>query len=172
MQRIAKKGFTIRKLQLGLTAMEWCENWNIKINEDKTQAIYFSHCNRPVESQLTLKGRNIPFVNNVKYLGVNFDRKISWRSHIEKIETKAFRTFINTYSQLKSDCLSTSIKLTLYKALIRSAITYACPVWEFAADTHLLKLQRLQNRVLRTIGNYPRRTLTRDLHMVFKIPYV
>ena len=62
-----KEGFTIRKLQRGLTAMEeWCERWNIKINEDKTQAIYFSHSNRLVESQLTLKGRNIPFVKKRK----------------------------------------------------------------------------------------------------------
>jgi hypothetical protein len=51
-------------------------------------------------------------------------------------------------------------------------MTYACPSWEFAADTHLLKLQRLQNRVLRTIGNYPRRTPTRDVHKTLKIPYV
>jgi hypothetical protein len=29
-------------------------------------------------------------------------------------------------------------------------MTYACPAWEFAADTYLLKLQRLQNKVLRT----------------------
>jgi hypothetical protein len=35
----------------------------------------------------------------------------------------------------------------LYKALIRSVMTYACPTWEYAADAHLLKLQSLQNRV-------------------------
>jgi len=51
-------------------------------------------------------------------------------------------------------------------------MTYACPTWKFAASTQLLKLHRLQNRVLRTIGNYPRRTSTRVLHMAFKIPYV
>jgi len=77
------------------------ELWNININENKTQAIYFSRGIKPVESHLTLKGRNIPFVNNVKYLGVNFDRKITWRPHIERIEAKAFRTFINTpYSKV------------------------------------------------------------------------
>jgi hypothetical protein len=48
-------------------------------------------------------------------------------------------------------------------------MTYA---WEFAADTHLMKLQRLQNKVLRTIGNFPRRTPVCDLHIAFKIPYV
>jgi hypothetical protein len=53
----------------------WFERWNIKINEYKTQAIYFSRGIKPVESHLPLKGRNIPSVNNVKYLGVNFDKK-------------------------------------------------------------------------------------------------
>jgi hypothetical protein len=43
---------------------------------------------------------------------------------------------------------------------------------EFAAETHLLKLQRLQNKVLRTIGQLPRHTPVRDLHMAFQIPYV
>jgi hypothetical protein len=30
---------------------------------------------------------------------------------------------------------------------------------------------RLQNKVLRTIGNLPRRTPIRDLHMALKLPY-
>jgi hypothetical protein len=34
-------------------------------------------------------GRNIPFVNSVKYLGVIFDKKVTWRSHIGMIEAKA-----------------------------------------------------------------------------------
>jgi hypothetical protein len=51
-------------------------------------------------------------------------------------------------------------------------LTYACPAWEFAADTHLMKLQRLQNRVLRSIGNFPRRTPVRELHKAFSIPYI
>jgi hypothetical protein len=51
-------------------------------------------------------------------------------------------------------------------------MTYACPAWEFAADTHLLKLQSLQNKVLRTIGKLRRRTPVRDLHIAFQIPYV
>jgi hypothetical protein len=35
-----------------------------------------------------------------------------------------------------------------------------------------MKLQRLQNKVLRTTGKLPRRTPLRDLHMAFEIPYV
>jgi hypothetical protein len=35
-----------------------------------------------------------------------------------------------------------------------------------------MKLQRLQNKVFRTIGNFPGRTPVRDLHIAFKIPYL
>jgi hypothetical protein len=51
-------------------------------------------------------------------------------------------------------------------------MTYACPTWDFVADIHLMKLQRLQNKVLRTIGNFPRRTPVRELHNAFIIPYI
>jgi hypothetical protein len=35
-----------------------------------------------------------------------------------------------------------------------------------------MKLQHLQNKVLCTSGNYPRRTLVRNLHLAFQIPFV
>jgi hypothetical protein len=35
-----------------------------------------------------------------------------------------------------------------------------------------MKLQHLQNRVLRAIGNLDSSTPVRDLHLAFKIPYV
>jgi hypothetical protein len=39
-----KEGYVLRKLQRDLASMEsWCERWNIKINKDKTLAVYFSH---------------------------------------------------------------------------------------------------------------------------------
>jgi hypothetical protein len=43
---------------------------------------------------------------------------------------------------------------------------------QFAAEFHLLKLQGLQNKVLRTIGSFPRRTPVCDMHEAFQIPCV
>jgi hypothetical protein len=95
---------------------------------------------------------------------------MTWRLHIETIE--AFITFIRLYSLLKSKRLSVNIKLNLHEALFRSVMTFACPAWEFAAETYLLKLQHLQNSGLRTKGNLPRCTLVRVMHVAFQIPYV
>jgi hypothetical protein len=60
--------------------------------------------------------------------------------HIKTTEAKALRNFIAVCALFRSERLSTKIKLILHKALIRSAMTYACPAWEFAAETHQLKL--------------------------------
>jgi hypothetical protein len=62
--------------------------------------------------------------------------------------------------------------MTLHKGIISSLMTYDCPVWEFAADTILIKLKRLPNKVILTIGNFPRRTPVHEIHMAFHLPYV
>jgi hypothetical protein len=74
---------------------------------------------------------------------------------------------IRTYSEFKSERLSTNINLTLQKALIRSVMIYACPAWESAAGAQLLKLQSLKNRLLRTTGNPGSCKPIRELHVTF-----
>jgi hypothetical protein len=119
-----------------------------------------------------LNGWKIPFVNNVKYLGVIFDKEIKWRLYIESFKAKASQTFIRLYPLFKTEPLTANIKLTILRVLIRSVMTYACPAWEFAAETQPMKLQRLQNWVLPTIGNFPRRMSVHGLDVAFQVPYV
>jgi hypothetical protein len=52
-------------------------------------------------SHLTLNGRNIPLVQSVKYLGVIFEKKVTWGLHIKMIEGKASRTFIRVYEYIE-----------------------------------------------------------------------
>jgi hypothetical protein len=95
------------------------------------------------------------FNNNMSMAAVFLDigkaSDTSWQLHTEIIEAKAFKTFIRIYSLFKSERLRANIKLTLHKTVTRSIMTYACPALELAAGTYLLKLQRLQNKVLRTV---------------------
>jgi hypothetical protein len=51
----------LRKLQCGFTSLQsWCERRIIKINEDKTKVVYFSHRYRLVEADLEMKERPSP----------------------------------------------------------------------------------------------------------------
>jgi hypothetical protein len=68
----------------------WYERWHIKINEGKFQAIYISRRLRIPDNVLQLNERDIPFVNNVTYLGVTFNNTMTWRHHTERTVAKAF----------------------------------------------------------------------------------
>jgi hypothetical protein len=103
-------------------------------------------------------------VNHVKHLGVIFDKRITWRLHIEIIEAKAFRTFIAIYYLLKSERLRGNIKLTLQKALIRSVMTclHRLGILKIAAPTKQGSPHH---------GHFPMCTQFRDLHTAFNLPY-
>jgi hypothetical protein len=65
---------------------------------------------------------DIPFIIHVKYLSVILDKSVPWRLHVEMTEAKAFRTFTRIFSLFRSEHLSTNIKLTLHKVLIKLVI--------------------------------------------------
>jgi hypothetical protein len=90
----------------------------------------------------------------------------------KRIVEKVLCMYIRTYFLFRNGRLSTNSIFKLYKALIRSVITYACPIWEYVVDANILKSQCLQNRVLHAAGNFDRCTAVCELHMPFKILYV
>jgi hypothetical protein len=70
------------------------------------------------EGVLQLNLRNIPFVNNVKYLDVIFDRRVKWMLHIERTVSKALGMYMETYSLFRS--YGTRIDYIFYKGDVPS----------------------------------------------------
>jgi hypothetical protein len=69
----------------------------------------------------------------------------------------------------RDSTLTLSNKLTLYKLVIRSILTYAAPVWSNTSSSNYRRLQISQSKCLRVIGNYPRRTPIPYLHAALNI---
>jgi len=57
----------------------WCSAWGFKISESETQCILFSY-KRNVDVTLRLATRAIPLVNEIRFLGLIFDRHLTWSS--------------------------------------------------------------------------------------------
>jgi hypothetical protein len=95
----------------------------MNINEDRIKTIYLCHRLRPPRRSSYTEWTEYPVFSLVKYLDIILDKRITWRLHTEITESKVLRTFIRIYSILKSEHLSTDIKLTLHKALISSVMT-------------------------------------------------
>jgi hypothetical protein len=51
-------------------------------------------------------------------------------------------------------------------------MTYVCTAWDFAADSQLMKLQRLQNKGLHITGRFPRRIAVIELLKACVLPHV
>ncbi|GBO33002.1 RNA-directed DNA polymerase from mobile element jockey [Araneus ventricosus] len=133
----------------------WLIKWKIKVNVDKSQAVYFSR-KRSTPPPPKLYRKPIQWSNKTVYLAVEIDKTLTYKSHIDKIRNKFKTAKQKLYPLLgKHSKLSLDNKLLTYKSLLRPIITYASPVWGAAAKTHLKKLESLQNAIARQITNSP-----------------
>lgn len=152
---------------------DYCSKWKIKLNPSKTQAIYFTkkRANRWLPSnEVTVLGSKIPWSSDVKYLGVTMDKTLNFSRHTNLTIEKAlkFLGIIFPIINQKSN-LNQRNKITIYKSILRSILLYACPVWSTCAESHLNKLQLIQNKCLRLILRVPFNHPTFDLHLKAKI---
>lgn len=112
-----------------------------------------------------MDGTRVEWSAEVLYLGLLFDEKLLFRSHVEKTVVKSSALVRNLYPLIcRRSRLSRVNKLAVFNQIIAPAIHYAAPVWESCAQTHKNKLQVAQNRALRMILDRPYDTRISDLH--------
>lgn len=159
----------VTELQCALdNLVHYFQKWKIKINEEKTQAVFFTRkrksCFYPT-NQLKINGTCIPWSDNVKYLGVYMDRKLIFDLHIKR-QIEKFHIARNMLYPLikRGSYLSYENKIILAKVVFQSLFLYACPVWGVCAASHIKKLQICQNKLLKMMLNLPWYFSTRILH--------
>lgn len=109
----------------------WCVREKLNVNPKKTQIVPFTRKRalgglRPP----ILGGVKIPFVTEAKYLGVLFDHRMTWNTHISKTITKATIS-LGRCRRLcgKNWGLNPKMTLWLYTAVVRPMIAYGAVVW-------------------------------------------
>ena len=105
---------------------------------------------------LLLNGTPVPVVEETKFLGVIFDRKLSFIPHIKYLKDKCTKALnllgvlAHTYWGADEETL-----LHLYRLLIRSKLDYSCIVYGSARGSYLRMLDPIQNHALRLcLGAY------------------
>ena len=108
------------------------------------------------DPELFLYGMPIPVVQEVKFLGLIFDCKLSFLPHIRYLKNKStkalnlIRVVAHTSWGTDQDTL-----LLLYTSLIRSKLDYGCIVYGSARSSYLCMLDPVQNHALRLcLGAY------------------
>lgn len=132
---------------------------------------------KKVDYQIEIDGIKVPWKEHVRYLGVHFDPKLSFKNHFD-ISLRKTNGMISTLFSIfkKQSLLPHNLKMLIYKLYLRPIFTYAAPLFANASTTQLKRLQTMQNKCLRMrvrmALNMPRFTRVSDLHGLAKIPTI
>jgi len=108
--------------------------------------------------------------DEVKYLGIHLDRRLTWRKHINTkrqqldLKLRNLNWIIGRKSQL-----SFENKFLVYKVILKPVWTYGIQLWGTASNSNIEILERIQSKVLGIITDAPRYApntiIKRDLQM-------
>ncbi|KAJ7492205.1 hypothetical protein FB451DRAFT_963560, partial [Mycena latifolia] len=132
---------------------KWLRKVGMSAAPDKTEAMHHSWRHDGGESPI-FRFQNedgtevtIEVGPTLKWLGVLFDRKLTFDPHVRNLADRACskvngsRMLANTVKGLSQEHLR-----TLYRTCVLPVLTYACPVWWTGKQKHTEIIGRVQNQ--------------------------
>ncbi|GBM61881.1 RNA-directed DNA polymerase from mobile element jockey [Araneus ventricosus] len=111
--------------------------------------------------------------SEIKYLGLNLDRKFTFRSHIKYSTIKFWaKDYLLIPLGGRSSPLSLNNKLIIFKQVFSPILTYAAQICGMPTKTNRKKFETLQNKLLRIITTAPWFIKNKVLYHDLKIPLV
>ena len=130
----------------------WCRDNHLLINQTKSLAMFLSRNNTKQRTEISqaailLDGSPLRTVSEFRYLGVLLDSNLSFKSHINSITSRAYGAL---YTQEITDLSAAKDSKTVIP-ITRSTPT----VWDPCTKQLSNKIERVQNRAMRTILGKP-----------------
>ena len=141
---------------------------NLQLAPHKSTATLFTTWTKEISLNLGIHINSVPIPTNrnPKILGVTFDGDLKFHKHAEEVTrrvkagNKVLKALSGSSWGKDKETLSTT-----YKAISRSHMNYAVPIWfPCISDTQWDNLQRSQNAALRTITGCHKMTHPDNLH--------
>ena len=121
----------------------WSEYWCLPLYLSKCEASFFSV--NPYQANLHFLGFRLCFNPTPIFLGVTFDRTLSFSKHVSSLKAKFFPRLKTLHCISASSWGPSKESLSLlYKSFFRSLLTYASPGWfPFLNVINITKLEHL-----------------------------
>ena len=121
----------------------------LKGNYNKYKTMTVQNKREITNLTMSVQGNEIESTEKLNLLGVTIDSKLNFNHHINNVCKKASQR-IGVLMRLKN-LIPTEAKLQLYKAAILPHLTYCHLTWHFCKASDRRKLERVQERGLRTV---------------------
>jgi hypothetical protein len=126
----------LQKLQTYLLAIQnWFKKWRMKANEFKLIHVIFT-TRREMCTLVHINNVQLPEEEDIKYLGLHLDRRLTWHKHIFTKWKQLGITLTKTYWLLgRKSKVSTSNILLIYKTILKPTWTYGIQLWGTASTS-------------------------------------
>ena len=136
--------------------VQWSQHWRLPLNPKKCEVSFFSTDTHEAQLQpkLSLSAHPLSFNPTPTFLGITFDRTLSFSKHITTLKARFFPRLkaLRCISAASFGPSKESLSI-LYKAFIRPLLTYASPGWfPFLGSTNVSKLERMHRSACRVIS--------------------
>jgi hypothetical protein len=127
----------------------------MKANETKSTDVTFTTC-RATCPPFHINDVQLPQSDDVKYLGLHLNRRLTWHKHIFTKRKQLGLTLTKMHWLLgRKSQLSATNKLLLYKIILKLVWTYDIQLWGTASTSNIGILERFQSKALRMIVDAP-----------------
>ena len=135
------------------------EHYGMKINTTKTEVMAVSRVNP--NFQISLGNEEIPQVNSMKYLGVEFHSDGKIEHEITVRIAKYAKNLGLLYPLLRKTSIPRKVKVLFYKTILRPILTYGSEAWTTTTQIRS-RMQAAEMRCLRLIFGVTRRDKIRN----------
>ena len=141
-----------RHLQLCVNNVQsWVANNGFKFSPSKTACVHFTQQRGTFpDPSISINGAPVSVSKEAKFLGVVFDQKLSFISHIKYLRASCQKALdvlrVVGHTDWGAD---RTVLLRLYRSLVRSKLDYACIVWSSARKSYLQMLDPIHHQGLR-----------------------
>lgn len=125
----------------------WCSENNLYFNLDKCVHVSYSRARNPLHVSYRIGNNVIKTVDEIEDLGILFDSKLTFNSHVDKLIPKAY----STLAFIKRNCKDFSDPYTLkllFTSFVRSKLEYGALIWSPHYDVHISRIERIQRRFI------------------------
>jgi hypothetical protein len=143
------------------TLERYFQRWMLRPNPAKTMVTAHHLDNKAARATLNVLfcGKKVEHVEHAKYLGVTFDRTLTFRQHLDQSRQKV-KTRLNLLRKIAGTTWGAGAKTlrTAALALVYSTAEYCAPVW--GSSSHTKKLDTMLNAAMRTVSGALKSTKT------------
>ena len=163
-------------------AWRLCEKWaksrGMEFAPQKSELMHFTCAHKALGNKVRLSGADVAPRESARFLGVWLDRKLRWRSHLTKVQTK-METQMYALTKIAASTWGCTLARAreVYTKVVRSAIAYGASAYHTPAGPAYgpprgiaRELLTIQSSCLRVVAGAYRATPIRSLETETWVP--